>query len=111
MHLSFQAITLLLASVATAVPAGSPAGNKLFAREDKRGFETVPGLGSRKQNILNAGGNTLDLAIAMLETVNMQTSYTYGKEVSFFAMSITKLTAIIQEMARLMTPPTLACSR
>jgi hypothetical protein len=33
-----------------------------------RGSETVWGLGQRKQAILNAGGNTLDLAIAMLET-------------------------------------------
>ena len=31
------------------------------------GHYTVSGLGARKQSILNAGGNTLDIAIAMLE--------------------------------------------
>jgi hypothetical protein len=33
-----------------------------------RGSETVRGLGQRKRAVLNAGGNTIDLAIAMLET-------------------------------------------
>lgn len=35
---------------------------------DNRGSYTVSGLGERKQAVLNAGGNTMDLAIAMLET-------------------------------------------
>jgi hypothetical protein len=48
------------------------------AASGDRGSYTVPGLGSRKQAILNAGGNTLDLAIAMLETERMSTDYTYG---------------------------------
>lgn len=48
------------------------------AASGDRGEYTVPGLGSRKQAILNAGGNTLDLAIAMLETEQMSTDYTYG---------------------------------
>ncbi|CAI7568501.1 unnamed protein product [Penicillium crustosum] len=43
-----------------------------------RGSENVPGIGSHKQTILNAGGNTLDLAIAMLETKTLTTDYTYG---------------------------------
>jgi hypothetical protein len=34
---------------------------------DKRGSYTVPGLGERKQALLKAGGNTMDMAIAMLE--------------------------------------------
>lgn len=38
-----------------------------FAQTD-RGNETIPGLGERKQEVLDAGANTLDLAIAMLET-------------------------------------------
>ncbi len=42
------------------------------------GSFTVPGLGARKQQILNAGGNSLDLAIAMMETETMQANYTYG---------------------------------
>jgi hypothetical protein len=46
--------------------------------QDDRGSYTVSGLGARKQAILGAGGNTLDLAIAMLETENMQTDYAYG---------------------------------
>jgi hypothetical protein len=34
---------------------------------DNRGSYTVPDLGQRKQALLNAGGNTMDMAIAMLE--------------------------------------------
>jgi hypothetical protein len=42
------------------------------------GSYPVSGLGSRKQQVRNAGANTLDLAVAMLETENMQANYTYG---------------------------------
>jgi hypothetical protein len=42
------------------------------------GSYTVSGLGARKQQITNAGGTTLDLAIAMMETETMQTNYAYG---------------------------------
>ncbi|KAJ2973478.1 hypothetical protein NUW58_g8925 [Xylaria curta] len=49
-----------------------------IARRQNRGQYTVPGLGTRKRAILNAGGNTLDLAIAMLETETMTTNYAYG---------------------------------
>jgi Cellulose or protein binding domain len=42
------------------------------------GSYTVNGLGGRKQQVLNAGADTLDLAIAMLETENMGTNYAYG---------------------------------
>ncbi|KAJ5457539.1 hypothetical protein N7475_008927 [Penicillium sp. IBT 31633x] len=48
------------------------------ARADDRGTEIIAGLGSRKQEVLGAGGNTRDLAIAMLETTTMTTDYTYG---------------------------------
>lgn len=58
-----------------ALTSASPAA--LEARQN-RGSYTVSGLGSRKQAVLNAGGNTLDLAIAMLETENMGTNYVYG---------------------------------
>ena len=44
------------------------------------GSYTVSGLGSRKQQILNTGGNSLDLAIAMEETEHMDTSYPYGDQ-------------------------------
>jgi hypothetical protein len=42
------------------------------------GSYTVSGLGSRKKAITSAGGTDLDLAIAMMETENMQATYTYG---------------------------------
>ncbi|KAI8330071.1 hypothetical protein BC941DRAFT_456933 [Chlamydoabsidia padenii] len=43
-----------------------------------QGNSTQPGLGLRKQAVLNNGGGTLELAIAMLETNTMTTNYTYG---------------------------------
>lgn len=58
--------------------AASPASIDPRAPGD-RGSYTVSGLGQRKQAILNAGGGTTDLAIAMLETENMQTNYPYGQ--------------------------------
>jgi hypothetical protein len=42
------------------------------------GSYTISGLGARKQQVLQAGANTLDLAVAMLETNTMQANYTYG---------------------------------
>ena len=42
------------------------------------GSYNVGGLGARKQQVRNAGGNALDLATAMLETDNMGTNYAYG---------------------------------
>lgn len=53
--------------VLSAAVAGPPGGN-LVARDGDRGHYTVSGLGARKQAILKAGGDTQDLAIAMLET-------------------------------------------
>ncbi|KAJ5692707.1 hypothetical protein N7462_002130 [Penicillium macrosclerotiorum] len=52
--------------------------NELKSRDSDRGSYTVSGLGARKQAVLSAGGNTLDIAIAMLETETMTTDYTYG---------------------------------
>jgi hypothetical protein len=44
--------------------------NSILARADgDRGNETISGLGSRKEEVISAGGNTRDLAIAMLETL------------------------------------------
>jgi hypothetical protein len=40
------------------------------------GSYTVPGLGVRKQAIIKSGGNSLDLAIAMLET-HVRSFYTF----------------------------------
>ncbi|MEO3853819.1 carbohydrate-binding domain-containing protein [Acrocarpospora sp. B8E8] len=42
------------------------------------GSYSVSGLGNRKRQVTSAGGNVLDLAVAMLETENMQTNYPYG---------------------------------
>jgi hypothetical protein len=42
------------------------------------GYYTVGGLGASKSAVRNAGGTSLDLAIAMLETDTMTTNYTYG---------------------------------
>jgi hypothetical protein len=55
------------------------------AQEDPRGSYAVPGLGARKGQVLAAGGTTLDLAIAMLETENMGTDYDYGDNKDFDA--------------------------
>lgn len=61
------AVVLVLASLVAAAP---------MKRET--GSYTVSGLGSRKQAIIAAGGTDLDLAIAMMETEDMQTGYKYG---------------------------------
>lgn len=50
-----------------------------MAAPSDRGSYTVSGLGRRKRAILKAGGNTLDIAIAMLETEHLSTNYIYGK--------------------------------
>ncbi|RDI23127.1 hypothetical protein [Lentzea flaviverrucosa] len=42
------------------------------------GSYSISGLGSRKQQVRSAGGNVLDLAVAMLETERMNTNYPYG---------------------------------
>ncbi|RHZ67161.1 uncharacterized protein CDV56_109052 [Aspergillus thermomutatus] len=75
MKLLIPCITAIFATVALGAPASDA---PLDTRAD-RGSYTVSGLGARKQAILNAGGNTLDLAIAMLEIENMDPySYPYG---------------------------------
>jgi hypothetical protein len=42
------------------------------------GSYTIAGLGARKQQVLKAGASTLDLAVAMEETDQMQANYPYG---------------------------------
>ncbi|KAL2138833.1 hypothetical protein VTI28DRAFT_6175 [Corynascus sepedonium] len=72
---------VLVCATAAAVPTNAAlskqAQGDLVGRAD-RGSYTVSGLGQRKQAILGAGGSSLDLAIAMLETERMSTDYTYG---------------------------------
>lgn len=62
---AFQLVLIMLSAVASAAPGD-------------RGNYIVPGLGERKQAITGAGGGTLDLALAMLETETMTTDYAYG---------------------------------
>lgn len=69
-----QTFLLGLASAASVMAAPFA----VEARANDRGSYEVSGLGSRKQEILNAGGSTLDIAIAMLESDTMQADYAYG---------------------------------
>ncbi|KAL3471181.1 hypothetical protein BJX99DRAFT_238056 [Aspergillus californicus] len=75
-----QLLSILCAMALAPVVISSPAPdfNGIIARADDRGTQTVAGLGTRKQELIDAGGNTRDLAIAMLETDTMTTDYTYG---------------------------------
>lgn len=68
-------LTILSLIALTGFASASPV--RLDTRADGYSY-TVSGLGIRKQAILNAGGTTLDLAIAMLETDHMDTNYVYG---------------------------------
>lgn len=56
--------------VAHAQPACPPGANC--------GTEQVNGLGDRKKQLLGAGANQLDLAVAMLETNDLRAGYAYG---------------------------------
>jgi hypothetical protein len=69
----FGALALIPAVLSSPVT-----GSNLAVRDDDRGQYAISGLGARKQEVIRAGGNTRDLAIAMLETDKMTTDYTYG---------------------------------
>ncbi|CAG8161600.1 hypothetical protein PENNAL_c0076G03581 [Penicillium nalgiovense] len=76
-----QLLSLFTSLALVSAVVSSPAAdlNMNVARAgDQHGNYIVPGLGARKQEILKAGGNTRDMAIAMLETDNMNTDYKYG---------------------------------
>lgn len=79
-----------------------------------RGSYTSPGIGARKKAILDAGGNTRDMAIAMLETWvylfgirsyqpslqvhtsnTMTTDYTYGMSKSWLSQLVVVLTSVL----------------
>jgi len=68
--------TLFLSLIGAASVTAAPLA--IETRADDRGSYEVSGLGSRKQEILKAGGSTLDIAIAMLESDTMQADYAYG---------------------------------
>lgn len=97
----FAPLVLLLAPLSFAAPtpnaeADASAVTKeeatpvkaLMARSS--GSYTYAGLGARKKAIVAAGGNVFDIAIAMLETENMQTNYAYGdnKKCMWLCLSI-----------------------
>jgi len=65
-------LVLILSLLAVAAPVKRTTGSY-----------TVSGLGTRKV-ITAAGGTDLDLAIAMMETENMQATYTYSIYIGFY---------------------------
>jgi len=101
----------LLLSLLGAASVGAARSLPIKIRADDRGSYEVSGLGSRKQEILNAGGSSLDIAIAMLESDTMEADYAYGQFTSGdFFESLTKLTRDWQATTSLATPPILAFS-
>ncbi|KAK4870408.1 hypothetical protein LT330_004756 [Penicillium expansum] len=75
MKFSLACVAALFAATALA----NSASDDVLEKRDNRGHYTVSGLGWHKKAILDAGGNTLDLAIAMLEIEDMNTGhYPYG---------------------------------
>ncbi len=71
--------SLLSAPAANAGTSGSErAALTCPANASSCGSYDVSGLGSRKQQVLGAGADVLDLAVAMLETEDMTTNYAYG---------------------------------
>ncbi|KAE8353292.1 hypothetical protein BDV28DRAFT_111103 [Aspergillus coremiiformis] len=72
-------IAALFATGALAAPAADASADVAIEKRADRGQYSVAGLGERKKAILNAGGNTLDIAIAMLEIEDMNPAhYPYG---------------------------------
>jgi hypothetical protein len=85
MHFStflFYTLSLASAVAAVAIPTATirddPTAVHPVEKRASSGSYTVSGLGARKQAVTAAGGTTLDMAIAMLETDTMTTTYTYG---------------------------------
>ena len=69
---------LLIAACLTGLLAAVSIPMLIGDEPTDRGSYPVPGLGLRKRELLAAGGNSLDLATAMLETETMTTRYPYG---------------------------------
>ncbi|KAF2023703.1 hypothetical protein EK21DRAFT_118495 [Setomelanomma holmii] len=70
--------TALLATGASAAAIPEPATSNALQARQQTGSYTISGLGQRKQQVTAAGANSFNLAIAMLETERMDTSYAYG---------------------------------
>lgn len=84
MHAKSLLLALSVLPAALALPSFPPEARdiKIFPRitcpsnsGGGCGTYTVSGLGARKQQILNSGGGTWELAIAMMETERMSTDY------------------------------------
>ena len=73
-------LTLISATMAIPTPTEGQDATPAFAVEKRAssGSYSVSGLGTRKKAVTIAGGNTLDMATAMLETENMKADYAYG---------------------------------
>lgn len=85
--MKFSAIILAAILPALSLAAPAETADTLVARQTLScpgnsgkgcGMYTVGGLGARKKAVQSAGGSSLDLAIAMLETDGMTTNYAYG---------------------------------
>jgi opacity protein-like surface antigen len=70
--------TALLATGASAAAIPEPAASSTLQARQQTGSYTIAGLGQRKQQVTAAGANSFNLAIAMLETEKMDTTYAYG---------------------------------
>ncbi|KAI8604834.1 hypothetical protein EDD21DRAFT_332771 [Dissophora ornata] len=76
MRISAILSAVLLAAAVVAAPVEKSLNGKRATAD--RGSYTVSGLGARKKAVLSNGGDTLAMAVAMLETEKMSTNYTYG---------------------------------
>ncbi|KAE8372930.1 hypothetical protein BDV26DRAFT_297427 [Aspergillus bertholletiae] len=79
MKFFIPSLAAILATGVLATPTPDASLDASIEKRADRGQYTVSGLGSHKKAILQAGGNTLDIAIAMLEIEDMNTGhYPYG---------------------------------
>jgi len=79
-NILFSSLTFISATVAIPTPAEGQYATPVLEVEKRAssGSYSVSGLGTRKKAITAAGGDTLDMATAMLETENMKSDYAYG---------------------------------
>jgi len=75
-----QTLALTSLSLAAPTPTTNSPSTPAYGVEKRSssGSYTVSGLGARKKLVTSAGGSTLNLAIAMLETDTMTANYAYG---------------------------------
>ncbi|KAG6816366.1 hypothetical protein H0H87_006639 [Tephrocybe sp. NHM501043] len=77
--MQFHLVAFAIALLSTVTDAAPAEAQALSSRTlGNTGSYTISGLGARKQQLTACGANSLDMAIAMLETDKMSTDYTYG---------------------------------